>query len=129
MWKVINIALLSFVGGMIRGELTWLAGDQHIWITILINVSGAFLLAFLTSWVPKTTRISAELWLGIKTGLVGGYTTFSTFCFDSLNLGMHNKIGLVILYMGISLIGGFLLAILGTKMGNQLAKWRLSHVH
>lgn len=129
MRKIGSIALLSFVGGMIRGEFTWWAGDQHIWVTMFINLSGAFLLAFLTGWVPKTTRIPAEIWLGIKMGLVGGYTTFSTFCFDSLNLGFHHKIGLVILYVGISLIGGLLLATLGNKMGNQLARWRLSNVH
>lgn len=56
---------------------------------------------------------------GLSVGLVGGFTTFSTFSFDSINLFLNNKIGLGLLYILVSLIGGLILAQIGTKMGRS----------
>lgn len=70
-----------WLGGWIQDKL----GSTFPWQTFIVNVSGSILiglfleLAFRENWDPHW-----RLFLAI--GLLGGYTTFSTFSYESLNL-------------------------------------------
>ncbi|TMS99614.1 CrcB family protein [Apilactobacillus kunkeei] len=119
MRRMIYIFLLAFIGGILRGYFTLLAGDNHFIATIIINLIGAFILAFITGALPYLIEISNDLMTGLSVGLVGGFTTFSTFSFDSISLFLDNKIGLGLLYVLVSLIGGLILAHIGTKLGEN----------
>ncbi|CAI2672047.1 Putative fluoride ion transporter CrcB [Apilactobacillus kunkeei] len=119
MRRVLYIFLLAFIGGILRGFFTLLAGDDHFIATIIINLIGAFALAFITGALPYLIEISNDLMTGLSVGLVGGFTTFSTFSFDSVNLFLNHKIGIGLLYVLVSLIGGLILAQIGTKLGKS----------
>lgn len=119
MRRVLYIFLLAFIGGILRGFFTLLAGDDHFIATIIINLIGAFVLAFITGALPYLIEISNDLMTGLSVGLVGGFTTFSTFSFDSVNLFLNHKIGIGLLYVLVSLIGGLILAHIGTKLGKS----------
>lgn len=119
MRRVLYIFLLAFIGGILRGFFTLLAGDDHFIATIIINLIGAFALAFITGALPYLIEISNDLMTGLSVGLVGGFTTFSTFSFDSVNLFLNHKIGIGLLYVLVSLIGGLILAHIGTKLGQN----------
>ena len=54
--------------------------------TLLINVTGSVLLGFLMRYAVDTSTISAELKLVLTTGFCGGYTTFSTFSYETAKL-------------------------------------------
>ncbi|UQS84766.1 CrcB family protein [Apilactobacillus apisilvae] len=122
--KLIYIAFFSFIGGSIRGYLTFVAGNNHFIATIFINIIGSFLLALLTSVVVKLLDASEDLVDGLSVGLIGGFTTFSTFSFESITLLMNHQIGLGILYIIISLIGGLLFGMLGANLGKQYMEKR-----
>ncbi|CAI2673255.1 Putative fluoride ion transporter CrcB [Apilactobacillus kunkeei] len=119
MRRVLYIFLLAFIGGILRGFFTLLAGDDHFIATIIINLIGAFALAFITGALPYLIEISNDLMTGLSVGLVGGFTTFSTFSFDSVNLFLNHKIGIGLLYVLVSLIGGLILAQIGNKLGQN----------
>ncbi len=119
MRRLLYIFLLAFIGGILRGFFTLLAGDDHFIATIIINLIGAFALAFITGALPYLIEISNDLMTGLSVGLVGGFTTFSTFSFDSVNLLLNHKIGIGLLYVLVSLIGGLILAHIGTKLGKS----------
>ncbi|CAI2700088.1 fluoride efflux transporter FluC [Apilactobacillus kunkeei] len=119
MRRLLYIFLLAFIGGILRGFFTLLAGDDHFIATIIINLIGAFVLAFITGALPYLIEISNDLMTGISVGLVGGFTTFSTFSFDSVNLFLNHKIGIGLLYVLVSLIGGLILAQIGNKLGQN----------
>lgn len=119
MRRVLYIFLLAFIGGVLRGYFTLLAGNDHFIATIIINLIGAFVLAFITGALPYVIEISNDLMTGLSVGLVGGFTTFSTFSFDSINLFLNHKIGIGLLYVLVSLIGGLILAQIGTKLGRS----------
>lgn len=119
MRRLLYIFLLAFIGGILRGFFTLLAGDDHFIATIIINLIGAFALAFITGALPYLIEISNDLMTGLSVGLVGGFTTFSTFSFDSVNLFLNHKIGIGLLYVLVSLIGGLILAQIGNKLGQN----------
>jgi CrcB protein len=100
------------------------ASPQFPWATFTINVTGSFLIGFLTvvlaRWMPHP-----HFRLLLITGFLGGYTTFSTFENDALILWERGE-GLL---MSANLVGsvvlGFAAVVLGTAAARGLAEPRV----
>lgn len=56
------------------------------WPTLLINVSGGFLMGFLTVFIGARMGGSPEWRTFLATGILGGYTTFSAYSLEMMNL-------------------------------------------
>jgi len=82
-------------------------------LTIFINVSGSFLLGFLIILFAKSLPVNAEIRLGITTGLLGGYTTFSTLCKESVLLCFSGDVLFSAVYVAASILLGLAAAWLG----------------
>jgi protein CrcB len=126
-----KVLVLSIGGTLGVNARYWLgvwfsrwASPQFPWATFSINVSGSFLIGFLTvalaRWMPHP-----HLRLLLLTGFLGGYTTFSTFENDALILWERGE-GLL---MSANLIGsvvlGFAAVVLGTAAARGLAEPRI----
>lgn len=97
------------------------------WATLAVNVSGAFLLAALLELVvlvPDDRGRRRALRLGLGTGLLGGYTTYSTFVLESLTLGGSGHPLAALAYDAVSLTGGFLAAWLAATAVGRLVRRR-----
>ena len=84
------VAIGAAVGGVSRYYLS-LAVQQRLgasfpWGTLLINVTGSLLLGFLMRYALATPSVSVEMRLLLTTGFCGGYTTFSTFSYETATL-------------------------------------------
>lgn len=55
-------------------------------LTLLTNIIGAILIGFIVGFSENTDRLSRNTLLFLKTGLCGGFTTFSTFSLEAWNL-------------------------------------------
>ena len=92
---------------------------QFPWATFLINVSGAFAIGFLTvalaRWLPHP-----YMRLFVVVGFLGGYTTFSTFTFDSLILWERGEVALALTNMAGSIVAGFVAVGLGVSLARAL---------
>jgi CrcB protein len=85
--------------------------------TLVINVSGSLVLGFLTGSALHH-GVSAT-WLTVAgTGLIGAYTTFSTFTFDSVRLAEAERWGLSVLNVAVSIGVGLGAAALGLALGS-----------
>lgn len=116
------VALGSAVGGVTRyllgGWIQTRAGTTFPIQTLLINLTGSFLLGFLQTYALETTAISPNIRAMLTVGFCGGYTTFSTFSFETVRMledGDWRRAGL---YMGLSLV----LCVLGAIAGVMLAR-------
>ncbi|MCL0330705.1 fluoride efflux transporter FluC [Apilactobacillus xinyiensis] len=117
MRKVIFIFIFAFIGGAVRGLLSYL-NIVNIFVTIaLINILGSFLLAFITGLSTKSMKIPSDVLVAISTGLIGGFTTFSTFSVQFINLLEHHEIGLAFTYLIFSLGLGLISAVIGYDVG------------
>lgn len=81
--------------------------------TLFINLLGCFVIGLIAAIAAKTTSLSPRTVLFIKTGLCGGFTTFSTFALETETLLKTGHIGLAILYVALSVVVGVGLAFAG----------------
>jgi CrcB protein len=116
------IALGAAVGGVSRYYLSTSVhqrfGVTFPWGTLLINVTGSLLLGFIMAYASNAPSMSAELRALLTTGFCGGYTTFSTYSFETVTLleeGQYERAGAYAL-------GSVLLALAATFCGFLLAR-------
>jgi CrcB protein len=98
------------------GRLT--AGTEAlIWSTVAINVVGSFVLGLLVAagWFSNDTREA----LGV--GVLGGFTTFSTFSVQVVLEADGGRAGIALAYVGASVLGGIAAAACGYALGRAVA--------
>jgi fluoride exporter len=117
------IALGSALGGVARywcsGVAARLFGETFPWGTIFVNVTGSFLIGFVATLMGPDGRIFAGSTARqfIMLGLLGGFTTFSSFSLQTLNLVQDGEM----LQAGGNVIGSVLLCLLAVWLGHILA--------
>jgi len=110
------------VGGVSRFYLS--AAVQHRmgstfpWGTMLINITGSILLGFIMRYALSTPGVSVELRVLLTTGFCGGYTTFSTYSYETATLIEDGQLGRA----GTYALASVLLALIGTFGGFALAR-------
>jgi fluoride exporter len=121
-----QVAVLSVGGALGVNARYWLGvvisrwtGSQFPWATLTINVTGSFAIGLfmvaLARWLPHP-----HARLLVVVGFLGGYTTFSSFSFESLALWERGEHGLCLTYMVGSVAAGFAAVVLGTALGRGL---------
>ncbi len=83
--------------------------------TLAINISGAFLIGIITALAAKNKSISPQLILMLKVGICGGFTTFSTFAYETADLMQNGRTGVALAYVLTSVLAG-VLAVFGAQM-------------
>lgn len=99
------------------GELMSHPADGFPASVLAVNLIGSFLLGYLVSRWERTApdrRWSVQFW-GI--GLLGSFTTFSTFSVDLIMLVDAARVGPAVIYLMASLVGGLASALLGLRLG------------
>jgi CrcB protein len=115
------------VGALARvGLTTVLPGpiDGWPWATMVANLTGALLLGFLLGLLRDVPGVDwAKPLLG--TGVLGGYTTFSTLSVEALLLADQGRPGTALSYATVTAIAGLLAAWLGTvgALGMRRTSW------
>lgn len=88
--------------------------------TLLVNVTGSFLLAFLAT-LTLQGRLSGTWLLTLGTGFCGAFTTFSTFELDADGLLKSGQFAYTLLYVGGNLFLGYGALLLGQAAGNRVS--------
>jgi fluoride exporter len=121
-----RVLVLSLGGALGVNARYWLSvlvvrwtGTRFPWATILINVTGSFAIGFLAV-------ILAHRWphplgrLLLITGFLGGYTTFSSFTYESLKLWEDGERGLSLANTFGSVAAGLVAVTLGVALGRTV---------
>ena len=118
----IGISLGAIAGALCRyyvGQWLRQSIDTNFPIgTLIVNLSGCFLMGLITTLAAKTFSLSPDLVLLLTTGFLGAYTTFSSYELDAANLLELKNLQGDLLYW----IGSPLLGLLGFGLGVTLAK-------
>jgi CrcB protein len=118
------IGLGGFLGANARYLLNlWVAGRIGLtfpWGTLLINVSGSFIIGLFLQLMTVRTALPTEYRLFFATGFLGAYTTFSTFTYESMQLLREGEYLLAFANLGGSLALGLVAVTLGWLLGQLL---------
>lgn len=124
------VYLFVGVGGVLGSLFRYLVSEMaiNIWNpgfpfgTLIINLTGAFLLGWVTSRLITPGKFDHAILTAFSTGVIGSYTTFSTFCLETVRLLDSRAYFTGILYITLSLTGGLLLVHLGMQTGSRAVK-------
>jgi fluoride exporter len=113
--------LLVFVGaglgGMLRHAVNMLTlrwfGPNFPWGTFLINITGSIAMGLVVGFLAHRNLPGTSLRLFVATGVLGGYTTFSTFSLDTIALWERGEAANAIAYV----FGSLLFAFAGLWLG------------
>ncbi|MFD0896293.1 fluoride efflux transporter FluC [Loigolactobacillus binensis] len=108
------IGLFAIAGGMARLGIDQLFAFSSLPVaTFMINLVGSFLLAYSTNTLGQLIHFPAQLTLGIGTGFIGAFTTFSSYILEIIQLWQAHAYFFALGYALLSLLGGFIGAYLG----------------
>ncbi|CAM3652485.1 fluoride efflux transporter CrcB [Marinicrinis lubricantis] len=112
------IAAAGAVGALLRYSISLIfsadaPGQDFPWATLICNVSGCFCLSFLTFAVPFRWLSSPEVKAGLTTGLLGSFTTFSTFSIETRAMLAASNERTAVLYVALSVILGIVFTCFG----------------
>jgi CrcB protein len=89
------------------------------WSIFTINVSGCFLIGVVIEQLVDRHHLPAWIRVGLVVGVLGGYTTFSTFAQEGFSLLESRDVGIALAYAAGSVVAGILAVYAGTVLGRS----------
>ncbi len=118
------IALGSAVGGVFRYLLGGLvgraAGPAFPYGTLLVNVTGCFLIGLISRYAAESAAFSPEVRALLAIGFCGGYTTFSTFSYETIKLLEDGQVARAGSYIALSVVLSLAATLAGVLLGREM---------
>jgi CrcB protein len=116
------------IGGIARYALAMLVdtrlGPSFPLGTFLINITGSFILGFIMRLALHSDAVSVEMRALLATGFCGGYTTFSTFSYETARLIETGEYRRAASYVGSSVVVAVAATFAGFMLADQLLALR-----
>lgn len=120
--NLIFVALGGAVGALLRYSIGLIPYSAPFPIlTLIINFLGAVIIGVVAG-ASEVKDVNSSLSLFIKTGVCGGFTTFSTFSLEAVNLLRSGQTALSVIYAVVSVV----LCVLGVLLGMYISKLAFS---
>jgi CrcB protein len=117
------IAIFGAVGTLARyglqGVVQIRTASTFPYGTLLVNLSGCFLLGLIGQFTLNRMVISPDWRVAIAVGFFGGYTTFSSFGWETAKMLESGEWAWATAYVGASVFVGLLLSVAGIHLANQ----------
>ena len=123
MRTVLAVAIAGAIGALARwGIGAWFGHrfPSFPWGTMVVNISGSFILGVMFAVLVERNIGSATSRLVLMTGLMGAYTTFSTFSLETFRLFEDGATGSALANIGFSVLLGLLAVWLGVAAGRAI---------
>lgn len=118
-WVGIGGALGAIGRYLVGREFTERVGGLFPWGTFAVNITGAFLIGVLFALLTARGIGDDQLHLLLVVGILGGYTTFSSYALEVVNLVEAGHGGTALVY----LLGSNLLSLVACVAGIAMARW------
>ena len=122
--RILLIAVMGAVGTLARyalqGVVQFRAGSSFPYGTLVVNLSGCLLLGFLGQFTLNRMMISPEWRIAMTIGFFGGYTTFSSFGWETAKMLQDGEWLHATVYVTASMVVGLLLTLAGIQAANRI---------
>ena len=111
----------GFLGSVARYYIGgWVTQSTHVsrfpYGTLLVNVSGCFLIGLLAGIAEQAHWMRASTRLFLLTGFLGGFTTYSAFAYETYFLGREHLLSAALANVALQVILGFAAVVLGSSL-------------
>ena len=114
--KLLWVGLGGALGAILRYSISLLPLNSSFpFLTLITNVIGAFVICIVVGLFEKH-YLSSNINLFLKTGVCGGFTTFSTFSLETLTLLENGMPSIAMIYAFVSIIG----CVIGVYLGKTI---------
>ncbi|HSF38686.1 MAG TPA: fluoride efflux transporter CrcB [Thermoanaerobaculia bacterium] len=120
LWICLGGAIGTGARYLLSGWLLRAAGAAFPWGTLAVNVLGSFLLGLLMEVSLTTDLLPPTLRLALATGVMGGFTTYSTFNYETLRFFQEDAWLLGFLNLGATVAACLIAGVLGLLTGRLL---------
>lgn len=124
------IAFGSAIGGVSRyllgGFIQRLSGGTFPTGTLIINITGSFLVGLFYRYASESVAITPEMRAFLTIGFCGSYTTFSSFSYETIRLIEDGETARALTYVGLSIVISLAAVALGIAAGRELLGIRRS---
>jgi fluoride exporter len=125
---LLYVALGSAIGGVSRyllgGLVQRMLDTTFPAGTLLVNITGSFLLGAIIRYALETPSLTPEVRAFLTIGVCGGYTTFSTFSYETMALLEDGEWARAGAYITASVILSLIATFLGLALARQVIVWR-----
>ncbi len=120
LWVALGGALGSVARFWASGVVADRFGEIFPWGTLIINVTGSFIIGLFAALTDPDGRwlVAPSVRQFVMIGVCGGYTTFSSFSLQTLNLARDGEW----LHAGLNILGSVALCLMGVWLGHVLAE-------
>ena len=127
-WNMAHRVLFVFLGSGFGGSLRYLLGgwiqnalgSRFAYGTITINTSGSFLIAVIMTISVNSDLIGPDLRLALTTGIMGGYTTYSTFNYETIAFFQQGAVLVGVANVLVTVVACLMAGGLGVVLGRAL---------
>lgn len=126
MGRIVAVLLGGALGSAGRylialGMAEWI-GAAFPWGTLIVNVGGSFLIGLLATMADELGSIGPWSRAFLVVGVLGGFTTFSSFSLETLRLAEDNQLGRAVLNVVANVSLALTAALLGVAVGRMLER-------
>jgi CrcB protein len=122
--RIIFLVVFGALGTLARygldGWIQYRVGSVFPAGTLTINLLGCLLLGFVGQFGLSHMSVTPDLRIGLTIGLMGAFTTFSTFGWDTARMLEEGEWAKASIYVGASVLGGLITMMLGMRVGDAL---------
>jgi fluoride exporter len=124
---VILVGTGSFIGGVLRyGLATWIqklfSNPEFPYGTLTVNASGCLVIGLLAGFAEARAFFNAELRLFLLVGILGGFTTFSSFALETLYLARFNQVSAALANVGLQVLVSLVAVWAGHLLGHAAGR-------
>ena len=126
MGATLRLALIAIFGAVgtlarygLQGIVQVRTATTFPYGTLLVNLSGCFLLGLIGQFTLNRMVISPDWRVAIAVGFFGGYTTFSSFGWETAKMLEDGEWARASAYVGASVVVGLLLSVAGIRLANK----------
>ncbi|MFC4078294.1 fluoride efflux transporter FluC [Salinithrix halophila] len=123
--QIFLIGIAGMIGALLRYGtgigLQQAAGDCFPFGTLAANWAGCLALSWFNRRGGEMLHLSPSLRNAVGAGLIGSFTTFSTFSVETVEMAITGRVAGALLYILASIWGGFFFAWIGWRLGSRRA--------
>ncbi|MEO6539684.1 MAG: fluoride efflux transporter CrcB [Ferruginibacter sp.] len=115
--NLLLVGLGGSIGSMLRYAAGLLVNSKYFpYATIAVNIIGSFVIGIVFAMSMKEETLSNPWKLFLATGICGGFTTFSAFSLENMELLQNGKTAIAVIYIILSIVLGIGAAFLGYQL-------------